>query len=76
MARPRVADREHGLQICWVAANILNKQSWTAEKGWSFSLGVEREVNNSVKKTACCDMLPRASDLQTLVNTVMNIQVP
>jgi hypothetical protein len=31
-----------------VAANILNKQSRTADKGWSFSLGVGRGANNSV----------------------------
>jgi len=30
-----------------VAANILNKQSWTADKGWSSSMGVERGANIS-----------------------------
>jgi hypothetical protein len=40
MARPRVADRGDGLQIRRVAANILNKQSRTADSGWSSSLGV------------------------------------
>ena len=35
------------LQIWWVAANILNKQSRTADKMWSSSLGVGRGVNNS-----------------------------
>ena len=30
-----------------VAANKLNKQSCTAEKGWSSSLGVGRGANNS-----------------------------
>jgi hypothetical protein len=30
-----------------VIANILKKQSWTAEKGWSSSLGVGRGANNS-----------------------------
>jgi len=30
-----------------VAANKLNKQSWTADKVWSSSLGVGRGVNNS-----------------------------
>jgi len=29
-----------GLQIRRVATNILNKQSWTADKGWSSSLGL------------------------------------
>jgi hypothetical protein len=30
-----------------IAANILNKPSRTADKGWSFSLGVGRGANNS-----------------------------
>jgi hypothetical protein len=45
-ARPQVADGD-GLQIWRVVANILNKQSRTADKGWSSSLGVGRGVNNS-----------------------------
>jgi hypothetical protein len=47
MARPQLADGGDGLQIWRVAANILNKQSRTADKGWSSSLGVGREANNS-----------------------------
>jgi hypothetical protein len=39
MVRPWVADREDGLQIWRVAVNILNKQSRTADSGWSSSLG-------------------------------------
>jgi len=45
-ARPQVADGEYGLQICRVTANILNKQSRTADKGYS-SLSVGRGANNS-----------------------------
>jgi hypothetical protein len=33
-----------------VATNIFNKQSRTADKGWSFSLGVQRGANNSSPK--------------------------
>jgi hypothetical protein len=33
MARPQVVDGEDALQFWWVAANILNKQSRTADKG-------------------------------------------
>jgi len=33
--------------ICRVAANMLNKQLWTARKGWSSSLGVGQGANNS-----------------------------
>jgi hypothetical protein len=36
----------NGLQLWRVAANILNKQSRTADKGWSSSLGVGRGANN------------------------------
>jgi hypothetical protein len=39
MARPQVAVGGDGLQIGWAAANILKKQSRTADKGWSSSLG-------------------------------------
>jgi hypothetical protein len=46
MARPRVADRGYSLQIWRIAANILNKQSRTADSGWSSSLGVGRGANN------------------------------
>jgi hypothetical protein len=47
MARPQVADEGDVLQIWRVAANILNKQSRTADKGGSSSLGVGRGANNS-----------------------------
>ena len=43
---PWVADGGVGLHIWKLAANILNKQSWTADQEWSFSLGVWREANN------------------------------
>jgi hypothetical protein len=47
MTRPQVADGGNGLQIWRVAANLLNKQSGTAGKGWSSSLGVGGGANNS-----------------------------
>jgi hypothetical protein len=37
MARPHVADGGDGLLIWKVSANILNKQSRTADEGWSSS---------------------------------------
>jgi hypothetical protein len=46
MVRPQVADGGDGLQIWSVAANVLNKQSRTADRGWSSSLGVGRGANN------------------------------
>ena len=46
MARPQVAV---GGTACDMkgTANKLNKQSWTADKGWSSSLGVGRGADNS-----------------------------
>jgi len=39
-----------------VAANILNKQSRTTDKGWSSSLGFGRGANNSSpEKLSCCE---------------------
>jgi hypothetical protein len=46
MVHPQVVDEGDSLQIWRVAANILNEQSWTADKGWSSSLGVGRGANN------------------------------
>jgi hypothetical protein len=51
MARTQVADRGDGLQIWSVAANILNKQSLTADRGWPSSLGVVQRANNPHRKT-------------------------
>jgi len=45
---PRVADGGEFLQMSRVAANILTKQSCTAEKEWSSSLGVGRWANSSL----------------------------
>jgi hypothetical protein len=36
----------NGLQLSRLAANILNKEPRTDNKGWSSSLGVGRGVNN------------------------------
>jgi hypothetical protein len=37
----------NGLQLWRVDENILNKQPWANDKGWSSTLGVGRGVNNS-----------------------------
>jgi hypothetical protein len=46
MARPKVVDGD-SLQMRKVAANILNKQSRTADKWWSSSFGFGCEADNS-----------------------------
>jgi len=38
MAQSRAVDGGEGLQIWTVVANVLNTQSWTADKGLSSSL--------------------------------------
>ena len=43
----------NGLLTWRVAANILNKQSRAADKGWSFSLGVGRRANKAKQKQSC-----------------------
>jgi hypothetical protein len=50
MARPRVADGRDGLQHWRLAANILNKQPRTDDKGWSSSLGVGRGLTTPHRK--------------------------
>jgi hypothetical protein len=59
----QVADGEEGPQIWRIAANILNKQ-WTADKGWSSSLGVRRWSTTSHRITVICyEMFQSALDL-------------
>jgi hypothetical protein len=51
MERPRVSDRGDGLQIWRVAANMLNKQSQTADGGGSSSLGLGGALTTLPRKT-------------------------
>jgi hypothetical protein len=43
---PQIADRGDGRQIWRVSANILNKKSRTADRGWPSSLGFGRGAKN------------------------------
>jgi hypothetical protein len=47
MAHPQVADGGNVLHIWRVAANILNKQPPTVDRGWSSSWEVGRGAKNS-----------------------------
>jgi hypothetical protein len=58
MARPRIADGGKGLQIWKVAANTLNKQSRTADNGWS-SLGAGLTTHRKDSLVTKCDIRPR-----------------
>jgi hypothetical protein len=46
MVHPQVVDGGEGLEIWRIAADILNKQLWTADRGRSSSLGVGQEAND------------------------------
>jgi hypothetical protein len=52
MAYPRVVSKGDGLQLSCVAANMLNKHSWTADKGWSPVWELDGEL------TATCGKKP------------------
>jgi hypothetical protein len=60
-----VAEGGDNLHIWRVIANILNKESCTANKGWSSSmLGLDKGLTTPHhKKPACYEMLHRASEL-------------
>jgi hypothetical protein len=57
MAHLLVLDGEDSLQIWRVAANVVNKQLWTVDKGWPSSLGVGwGAINPPTIKTPCYEM--------------------
>jgi hypothetical protein len=44
MTRPQVPDGRGGLQICKVAANMMNKRTYTADKRQSFRFGTKSHI--------------------------------
>jgi hypothetical protein len=60
MALPHVEDGGDGLHLWRIAANILNKQWWTTDLGWSSSLGVGRAANSSPKKISLLRKIRRS----------------
>jgi hypothetical protein len=64
MVRPRVEDGRDGLQLWRLAANILNKQPRSNDKGWSpaWDLGMGLTTLHRKKQT-CYEKSHRASDL-------------
>jgi hypothetical protein len=78
MVHRQAAKDGDGFHIRWVAASLLNKQSWTADNGWCSSFRTVEEGLTSPhhKISACNEMLHRALDFRTFVNTVMNLHIP
>jgi hypothetical protein len=65
MAHPQFADGGEGLQIWRVDVNILNKQLWTADKGWSSISGLDVELTTPHhKRVICYKIFLSASDLE------------
>jgi hypothetical protein len=63
MVHPWVADGGDEFQIQRVTTNILNKQSKTANKGWSSSLGIGWGGKQFLTiKKACYEILYKAMD--------------
>jgi hypothetical protein len=68
MAHTQIEDGGDALQIWSVAANILNKQSRTADKEWSSRLEFGHGVTiPHRKKEACYENSQEASDLEFCV---------
>jgi hypothetical protein len=64
MVHPWVVDGGESLPLWRVAANILNKQSWTADKECSCILRLGEGLTTSHhKKPACYEMSQRAPEL-------------
>jgi hypothetical protein len=57
MARLVVANEGEAPRVWSVTANVLNKQSRTVYKGWSYRLRVEQEVSPYREKESCNEML-------------------
>jgi hypothetical protein len=60
MVRPQVANGEVVLQILRVAANILNKQLRTADRGFTSTLEVWRELTTTTAESVCYEMFDRS----------------
>jgi len=71
---PQVADRVDGLKVWRIAVNVLNKQSWMADKGWPFRY----EVNNflTVKTQHVTKCYTGPCSWWAVANVVMNLWVP
>jgi hypothetical protein len=71
MTHPQIMDEREGLER--IAMNILNMQSWTADKRQSSSLGAGQGTNNSLpQKTSTLQNVTEDHTQQALVNMVMN----
>jgi len=63
MAHPQIVDAEDDVQIRNVAANILNGQWWTADKGWSCSFGLDETLTSHLNNAQCDKTFHKTSHL-------------
>jgi len=54
IASPHFVDGNDNLQMWTVAANLLNRQASTYDKGWFFGMGIESGPNNSLAIVMKC----------------------
>jgi hypothetical protein len=67
----RVAHGGDGLHVWRVAANTLNKQWRTADKGVSPVWGLGKGLTTHRKKTTCYEMSHRASDRKIILEWIL-----
>jgi hypothetical protein len=75
MTRPQVANGGESHQIWRVAANTLNKQSRTADRGLYSSFGVGRGLATSHRKKSVCYETLDTAYVRALLNAVMDVRV-
>jgi len=54
VASPHFVDGNDDFQMWTVAANLMNRQTSTNGKGWSFGMGIESGPNNSLSIVTKC----------------------
>jgi hypothetical protein len=70
MTYPQVEDGREGLLKRWLAVNILNRESRTADKSWSWSQGTYCRLRcSSSMNILCYDIFTKASELEGLFGT-------
>jgi hypothetical protein len=75
MARPWVADGEHGLQLWWVAENILKSSCGQPIRGDNPVWGVGKGLTTPYRKNTVTKCSRGHRKVRAFVNTVTNLRV-
>jgi hypothetical protein len=71
----RIKMKRDSLNIQRVAANIMNKESQTAKKGWSSSLEIQGRLSVPYHKKRRYEFYTGHGRVRSFVNTTVNIQI-